>query len=39
MAYFFAFMIGFMHHFLPTDTPGGMVSCVSEPTAVVTSIV
>lgn len=39
MAYFFAILIGFMNHFHPGDTPGGMVSCVAEPTAVVAAIV
>lgn len=39
MALFFALVIGLLHHVMPGDTPGGMVSCVTAPTAVVASIV
>jgi hypothetical protein len=41
MGFFFALVIGLMHHVLPADTPGGMVSCVTAPTtptAIVESI-
>jgi hypothetical protein len=39
MVFFFAFLVGMLHHVLPSDTPGGMVSSVSQPPAIVAPIV
>jgi len=38
MGLFLALLVGFLHHFHPADTPGGIVSWVSAPPAASTAV-